>query len=172
LTTGAPILNQIQLKDTGVILSVTPRVNKNGLVILDINQEVSDVVATTSSTINSPTIQQRRIATSVAVKDGHSLALGGLVQEKAQIDNEGIPVLDKLPIIGAAFRNRSDSRTRTELIIFIRPRVMRNTTEADQVSAEFRQQLREMMPTRPAPRPEPLPPVQNGIGGLRDRILD
>ncbi len=99
LVAGRPILNQIEMKDTGVILSVTPRVNKNGLVVLDINQEVSDVVPTTTSTIDSPTIRQRRVATSVAVRDGHSLAIGGMVQEKAQITNENLPVLSDLPVI-------------------------------------------------------------------------
>ncbi len=156
LSTNAPILNQIEMKDTGVILSVTPRVNKNGLVVLDINQEVSDVVKTTTSNINSPTIRQRRVATSVAVNDGHSLAIGGMVQEKAQISNEAVPVLGELPIVGQAFRNRIDARVRTELIVFIRPRVIRGTAEADRIAEDFRQQFKAMMPVRPVPAPPPM----------------
>ncbi|MGF3025968.1 type II secretion system secretin GspD [Methylobacterium aquaticum] len=172
LTAGAPILNQIEMKDTGVILSVTPRVNKNGLVVLDINQEVSDVVPTTTSTIDSPTIRQRRVATSVAVRDGHSLAIGGMVQEKAQITNENMPVLSDLPLIGPAFRNRVDQRIRTELLVFIRPRVIRGTAEADRIADDFRQQFRTMMPVRPVLRPAPLPAAHEGSQGILRRMLD
>ncbi len=169
LAAGAPILNQIELKDTGVILSVTPRVNKNGLVVLDINQEVSDVVPTTTSTINSPTIRQRRVATSVAVNDGHTLALGGLVQEKSQLSNESLPILGDLPVIGPAFRNRSDQRVRTELIVFIRPKVIRGTAEADRIADDFRQQFRAMMPVRPVPPPPPMAMPLPGTEGVHRR---
>ncbi|MGX7703364.1 type II secretion system secretin GspD [Methylobacterium sp. Gmos1] len=172
LTAGAPILNQIEMKDTGVILSVTPRVNKNGLVVLDINQEVSDVVPTTTSAIDSPTIRQRRVATSVAVRDGHSLAIGGMVQEKAQITNENLPVLSDLPVIGSAFRNRVDQRVRTELLVFIRPRVIRGTAEADRIAEDFRQQFRAMMPVRPVLPPPPLPAAHEGSQGILRRMLD
>ncbi|GEP03107.1 type II secretion system protein GspD [Methylobacterium oxalidis] len=172
LAAGAPILNQIELKDTGVILSVTPRVNKNGLVVLDINQEVSDVVPTTSSAINSPTIRQRRVATSVAVNDGHSLAIGGLVQEKAQIGSESVPLLGDLPLVGAAFRNRVDARVRTELIVFIRPKVIRGTADADRITGDFREQFRAMMPIRPVPPPPPLTEIPAGSQGLLRRMID
>ena len=172
LAAGAPILNQIELKDTGVILSVTPWVNKNGLVVLDINQEVSDVVPTTTSTINSPTIRQRRVATSVAVNDGHTLALGGLVQEKSQLSNESLPILGDLPLIGTAFRNRSDIRVRTELIVFIRPKVIRGTAEADRIADDFRQQFRAMMPVRPVPPPPPMAMPLPGTEGVLRRMMD
>lgn len=172
LSAGAPILNQIELKDTGVILSVTPRVNKNGLVVLDINQEVSDVVPTTTSTINSPTIRQRRVATSVAVNDGHTLALGGLVQEKSQLSNESLPILGDLPLIGPAFRNRDDIRVRTELIVFIRPKVIRGTAEADRIADDFRQQFKAMMPVRPVPPPPPMAMPMPGTEGVLRRMMD
>ena len=172
LTAGAPILNQIEMKDTGVILSVTPRVNKNGLVVLDINQEVSDVVPTTTSQIDSPTIRQRRVATSVAVSDGHSLAIGGLVQEKGQIRNENLPVLSDLPVIGSAFRNRVDQRVRTELLVFIRPRVIRGTAEADRIAEDFRQQFKAMMPVRPVLPPAPMATAYEGPQGILRRMLD
>ncbi|WAJ27830.1 type II secretion system secretin GspD [Antarcticirhabdus aurantiaca] len=137
----APIVNRIEMKDTGVILSVTPRVNSNGNVLLNIEQEVSDVVRTTSSGIDSPTIRQRKIATTVVVEDGQSIALGGLVQEKRERGTEAVPVLGQLPVLGPAFRNRTDAVVRTELVIFIRPRVMRNGSEAQAVTREFRQGL-------------------------------
>jgi general secretion pathway protein D len=80
---GAPIVNTVELRDTGVILKVTPRVNDSGTIILDIAQEVSDVSQTTSSGINSPTIQQRRIASTVATRSGQMIALGGLIRDSA-----------------------------------------------------------------------------------------
>jgi general secretion pathway protein D len=140
-TTDAPIVNSVQLKDTGVILSVTPRVNDSGRVILDIEQEVSSVVKTSTSGIDSPTIQQRKIKTSVVVTDGEALALGGLIQEKEIDGKTKVPVLGDVPIIGAAFRQKTSNVSRTELIIFIRPRVIRDMDEARRITKEFRNEL-------------------------------
>ncbi|KQT69881.1 hypothetical protein ASG62_01900 [Aureimonas sp. Leaf427] len=140
-TINAPIVNQVEMKDTGVILSVTPRVNSNGHVLLNIEQEVSDVVRTTTSGIDSPTIRQRKVSTTVVVDDGQSIALGGLVQETKDKGTDQVPVLGDLPVVGAAFRNRKDVKRRTELVIFIRPRVMRNGSEAESVTREFRDGL-------------------------------
>ncbi|WP_192843219.1 type II secretion system secretin GspD [Aureimonas sp. AU12] len=143
-TINAPIVNQVEMKDTGVILSVTPRVNSNGHVLLNIEQEVSDVVRTTSSGIDSPTIRQRKVSTTVVVDDGQSIALGGLVQETKDRGTEQVPVLGDIPVLGAAFRNRKELKKRTELVIFIRPRVMRNGSEAESVTREFRDGLAQL----------------------------
>lgn len=137
----APIVNKVEMKDTGVILSVTPRVNSNGHVLLNIEQEVSDVVRTTTSGIDSPTIRQRKVATTVVVDDGQSIALGGLVQETREKGDGKVPILGDVPVLGAAFRDRTDVKKRTELVIFIRPRVMRNGSEAEAVTREFRDGL-------------------------------
>lgn len=137
----APIINSIEMKDTGVILNVVPRVNNAGRVMLEIEQEVSSVVKTTTSGIDSPTIQQRRISTKVMVNDGESLALGGLIQENNSLSRGQVPILGDIPIIGNAFKNKTDGIKRTELIIFIRPRVVRDIHEARDVTEEFRQQL-------------------------------
>jgi general secretion pathway protein D len=139
--TDAPIVNSVQLKDTGVILSVTPRVNDSGRVILDIQQEVSSVVKTTTSGIDSPTIQQRKIKTSVVVTDGEALALGGLIQERETDGKAKVPVLGDVPFLGAAFRHKTSNVSRTELIIFIRPRVIRDMEEARRITKEFRSEL-------------------------------
>ncbi|MEO5326527.1 type II secretion system secretin GspD [Mesorhizobium sp. CC13] len=138
---NAPIVNSVQMKDTGVILSVTPRINNAGRVMLDISQEVSNVVKTTTSGIDSPTIQQRKIDTKVLVNDGESLALGGLIQERNNVSRGQVPLLGDIPILGNAFKNKTDSITRTELIVFIRPRVVRNIPEARAVTDEFRGML-------------------------------
>jgi general secretion pathway protein D len=139
---GAPVVNSVEMKDTGIILTVVPRVNNAGRVMLDIEQEASSVAKTTSSGIDSPTIQQRRISTRVLVHDGESIALGGLIQERNSLTRSQIPILGDLPLVGNAFKNKTDTINRTELIIFIRPRVIRNQHEARGVTAEFRDQLR------------------------------
>jgi general secretion pathway protein D len=138
---NAPIVNNVELKDTGVILNVTPRVNDSGRVILDVQQEVSSVVKTNTSGIDSPTIRQRKIKTSVVVQDGEALALGGLIQEKETTGKSKVPVLGDIPLLGNAFRQKSNAIGRTELIIFIRPRVIRDMDEARRITSEFRKEI-------------------------------
>jgi general secretion pathway protein D len=140
-TANAPIVNTIQLLDTGIILRVTPRVGTGGLVLLDINQEVSSSVPTTSSTINSPTIQQRKISSSIAVQDGQTLAIGGLISDTRTKTRSGIPYLMDLPYVGPLFSLRNDQVDRTELIVLITPRIVHDEHEADAVSEELREKL-------------------------------
>ncbi|BAB53047.1 MULTISPECIES: type II secretion system secretin GspD [Mesorhizobium] len=135
---SAPIINSVQMKDTGVILTVTPRINNAGRVMLDIQQEVSNVTKTDSSDIDSPTIQQRKVQTRVLVNDGESLALGGLIQQNNSVDRSQVPILGDIPILGNAFKQKDDTIRRTELIIFIRPHVVRDINEAREVTDEFR----------------------------------
>ncbi|ARO26427.1 type II secretion system protein GspD [Rhizobium sp. S9] len=137
----SPVINSIELKDTGIILSVIPRVNSSGRVMLDIQQEVSDVVKTTSSGIDSPTIQQRKVSTRVVVNDNESLALGGLIQQKNSVSRSQVPLLGDIPLFGNAFKNKTDSIKKTELLIFIKPRIVRDVSEARDVTDEFRKQL-------------------------------
>lgn len=141
VTNASAVVNSVELKDTGIILSVTPRINNSGRVMLDIDQEVSDVVQTTTSGIDSPTIQQRKITTRVVVNDGESLALGGLIQEKKSLAEKKLPILGDVPVLGNAFKAKIDGIERTELIIFIRPRVVRSLDEAREVTEEFRAKM-------------------------------
>jgi general secretion pathway protein D len=139
---AAPIVNAVQLRDTGVILRITPRVNKSGLVLLDVAQEVSDVVPTTSSSIDSPTIQQRRIASTVAVHDGETIALGGLIRDSTTRSRGGIPYLRKIPLVGELFGSTGKNNRRTELIVLITPRVIRSSQEAESLMDELHDQFR------------------------------
>ena len=154
----APIVTNVELKDTGLILKVTPRVNDSGLVTLDIEQEVSSVVKTTTSGIDSPTIRQRKMTTSVVVSNNEALALGGLIQEKETTGKSKVPVLGDVPFLGNAFRQKSNAVARTELVIFIRPRVIRDLEEARRVTEEFRKELSVQAPrvrrTEPTPGEE------------------
>lgn len=144
---GAPVINTVELRDTGIILTMTPRVNSSGRVLLDIEQEASSVIETTSSGIDSPTIQQRKIATRVVVNDGEAIALGGLIQERETSNSSQVPVLGDVPVVGNLFRSKRSRSERTELIIFIRPRVIRNIHEARAITDEFRRQMDFSSPT-------------------------
>lgn len=136
-----PIINSVALKDTGVILSVTPRVSDNGKVVLEIEQEVSSANRTVTSGIDSPTISQRRVKTSVVVQDGDVVTLGGMIQERNTETKSQVPLLGNLPVVGAAFRQKDDKIERTELLIFIRPLVVANRRDAQAVTQELRQRL-------------------------------
>jgi general secretion pathway protein D len=143
---ASPIVNSVQFRSTGVILSVTPRVNSSGNVELDIQQEVSDVVPTTTSTIDSPTIQQRKIKSSVSVHDGQTIALGGLIRDRQSHGKSGIPVLSDIPVVGTLFGTTTNTGDRTELLVLITPHVIRSPAEADAVTDELRQRLQSVLP--------------------------
>ena len=148
----APIVNSIEYRDTGVILKVTPRVNASGLVLLDVSQEVSDVntnVATGGSlTQSSPTISTRRISTSVAVQDGQVIALGGLFRDAKSFGRNGIPILSRIPVLGALFGDHKTMQNRTELIVLLKPHVMRTPDDGRSVTEELRAKLRTLEPFR------------------------
>ena len=146
VVTGGPILSAIQMIDTGVILSVTPHVNDNGRVQLEIEQEVSTATPTTSSGIDSPTIQQRRVRTAVAVPDGEAVALGGLIQERNTVNKNAMPVLGDIPVLGNAFGTKDDQINRTELLIIIRPRVVRDSEDARRATDEYRSRIKSETP--------------------------
>jgi general secretion pathway protein D len=146
ITANTAIVNSIAMQDTGVILSVTPRINESGRVQLEIEQEVSAVVKTTTSNIDSPTIQQRRVMTTVVVNDGEVLALGGMIQDQASRTSSQIPILGDLPVLGAMFSDRNSSVKKTELIILITPRVVRDGAESRLVSEEYRRKMNVYTP--------------------------
>ena len=139
---NAPVVNSIDFRDTGVILKIRPRVGESGRVIMDIEQEVSDVVTTTTSGIDSPTIAQRLLRTSVAVNSGQTLALGGLIQDRSSLLQTKVPLLGDVPVVGELFKSKEDDIDRSELLILITPRVIRDANEARRVTDEFRQRLR------------------------------
>ena len=138
---SAPVVNSISYVDTGVILEVTPRVNASGLVTLDIALDVSDADRTLISDIDSPTIEQRSIRTTVAVQSGETVALGGLIRERSEESASGIPVLMDIPLLGNLFKATGQDMERTELLVLITPRVVRGAAQARAVTEELRQRL-------------------------------
>jgi general secretion pathway protein D len=148
-TTSAPIVAEIEYRDTGVILDIIPRVNASGLVVLDIIQEVSDVAptvvsaaTTTTTQATTPTISQRRIASTVAINSGETVALGGLIRESSNRSVSGVPLLSEIPMVGNLFKTTSDSTQRTELLVLLTPRVVRDRQDARTVTEQLRERLR------------------------------
>jgi general secretion pathway protein D len=104
------------------------------------------VVPTTTSNIDSPTIQQRKVKSSVSVHDGGTIALGGLIRDSQTRGKSGIPVLSDIPVVGTLFGTRNNENDRTELLILITPHVIRNPKEADAVTEELRQRVQTLLP--------------------------
>ncbi len=140
-STGFAQANQIQYKDTGVTLDVKPRVNANGMVIMEIKQIVSSVKETTVGVTSSATINKQEIESNIAVKDGETIALGGLIKEDNTANKAGIPFLYQLPWIGPLFGNTTYKKTRAELVVLITPRVVTNKQDSRVISDEFKRKL-------------------------------
>jgi general secretion pathway protein D len=162
VSTGTGVLNSFQYLETGVLLAVTPRINSGGMVTLEINQEVSAPKADSTTANPNPSVSTRNAKTSVQVASGESIVLGGLIQENTQRTSSGIPLLSKIPILGAAFGSQTINRQRTELVLMVTPKIVSDTNQARQVTEELRQKLPSlegMLPPRPKTPPPPTPDV-------------
>ncbi|WP_165359448.1 type II secretion system secretin GspD [Lichenibacterium minor] len=149
----SPVVNNVDYKDTGIILNVLPKVNANGVVTLDIEQQVSAVVATDSSTL-TPTISQRRVRSSVAVSNGQTVMLAGLISDTRSNDRSGIPGVGSIAFLNDLLTSHDSAVNRTEIIIFIKPQIISNAADAEQVTEEFHDRLQSMQrtPDRPIVR--------------------
>lgn len=146
---NSAVVNSVEYRDTGVILKVTPRVNASGMVLLDIAQEVSDVGPNQTSGIDSPTISTRRISTSIAAQDGQVIALGGLFRNSQSFGKNGLPILSRIPVLGGLLFGNSDNREqRTELLVILKPHVLRSVEDGRAVTEELRAKLRTLEPFR------------------------
>jgi general secretion pathway protein D len=142
LTSSADIINSVAYQPTGVLLQVTPRVNSDGLVTMDIAQEVSSVApGTTTSGLNSPTFNDRVVKSRVVVQDGQTLGIAGLINDNITKSNSGIPFLKNIPVLGLLFGTQSNTRTRTELLVLITPHVVHDQRDAMALTQDLRDQL-------------------------------
>jgi general secretion pathway protein D len=137
------VVNTIDYKNTGIILRVQPRANANGNVVLDIEQEISSIAAASAATPTlTPTVSQRRVKSTIAVASGQTVLLAGLITETENKQRQGIPGLDQLPgALGDAFSHQNTSRARTELILFIRPTVVKDAVDAHVIAEEMRSKM-------------------------------
>lgn len=138
---NALVTSTIQFVETGVSLQVAPRVSQNGNVVMDIYQNIRTANPTTSSGIDSPTIDQREVSTSVSVPSGDTIVLGGLIQDTNSDGNVGVPGLRNLPVLGPLFGTTTKRSERTELLVLITPTAIRNASEAREATNELRKKL-------------------------------
>jgi general secretion pathway protein D len=134
----APTVNEVEYKNTGVILRVTPRVSANGTVNLEVEQEISNVLRNGTEDSLTPTISQRRVKSAVSVTNGQTVVLAGLIQEQIERTKQGIPVIMDLPVVGDFVSTQSNRSDRTELIIFIKPQIIRDSVDAQLIAEELR----------------------------------
>lgn len=146
VTVGATnvFTNTIQNRDTGIILTVTPRITATGLVSLRIAQEISSAQAPPSSAIQSPTFLKRLVSTRAVVQDGETIALGGLIQDSIITQRNRIPLLGDIPGLGYLFGTTSRSKEKTELIILLTPRIVPDTQSARDATRELREKLGDL----------------------------
>ena len=178
VSTGTGVLNSFQYLETGILLAVTPRINSGGLVTLELNQEVSEVDRSNITASNpNPDVITRNAKTSVIVASGESIALGGLIRDIKNYGSTGIPLLSKIPVVGALFGVQTFNRRRTELVMVITPKIVNDPAQAREATQELRQKLPalrnllpsldsqkplpswEARPVEPAPAPAYLPPA-------------
>jgi general secretion pathway protein D len=154
-----PLVNTISYLNTGVILQVLPRINANGNVNLEIQQEISNVANNANATTLTPTVSQRKVKSSVSVASGQTVLLGGLITETQNRSRNGIPILEEIPLLGQLASTNDRSTQRTELIIFIEPQIIRDSVDASKVAQELRARLRGSaeiaFPPGPALRSDP-----------------
>lgn len=142
VSTGTGVVNSFQYLETGILLAVTPRINSGGMVTLEVNQEVSAPDFTTVTAANpNPSVSTRNAKTSVVVANGESVALGGLISENNGFSTSGIPLLSKIPVLGALFGTQNVTRQRTELVLVITPKIVSDPVQARQVTEELRDRL-------------------------------
>jgi general secretion pathway protein D len=131
------------MRNTGVILKVLPHIYSNGSIQLEVDQEISNVVNPDQPTL-TPTIAQRRVHSTVSVTSGQTVLLGGLISERKQNTRSGIPGLREIKFLGDMFGNTSSTKSRSEIIIFIKTQMIRNSLDAGAVTEEFRDRLELM----------------------------
>ncbi|MCB2181685.1 MAG: type II secretion system secretin GspD [Desulfobulbaceae bacterium] len=145
-TTTSQVDKTIQYKDTGVILEVTPQINYNGVILLTVSQTVSKAESNTTSDISSPVISTREIKTKLAVKDGQTILMGGMIDRTTETTQSGVPFLMDIPVLGNFFKYQTDKTDKTELIVAITPYVIESEDVLDQYITQFEDKIRQLRP--------------------------
>ena len=162
-TAGSANATSVSYIDTGVLLDVVPRVSPGGLVYMDIQQIVSN--PTTQDKFGNYTIANRSLSTEVAVQSGQTVLLGGMIQQNDSTQDNGVPFLNRIPVLGRLFGTTDRNKSRTELIVLITPRIIRNPEDARRITDEYQTQFESLRPILPkgdtaptgAPASAPIP---------------
>ncbi len=162
----------IQREEVGTILKITPQINEGDSVMLKIEQESSSIAASSQGAVDLVT-NKRTINTNVLIEDGGTVVLGGLIQDTQTGSEKRVPFLGRIPVIGEAFRTRSAQKTKTNLMVFIKPRILRDANdtaiETNQKYNYLRDQQRnlaprgEVLPLLPGEKPAVLPPLPEPV---------
>jgi general secretion pathway protein D len=148
ISTGGNITSNIQYKDTGLSLSVTPSVNAGNMVTMQLNQSVTDVGDVDAAT-GQRSFLQRNLTSKVAVRSGEALVLGGLMRENTTQGKTGLPLLQDIPLFGSLFGTNASNTKRTELLVIITPRVVRTEQDLRQLGSELRDRMKSLFPRPP-----------------------
>jgi general secretion pathway protein D len=152
--------------DVGIILDVVPRIAQNGLVTMDVQQSANELQGFTS--FNAPIIAQREAFTQVSVADGQTVIIGGIIRDAQTKSATKVPILGDLPLIGGLFRSTDTTKSKTELMVFLTPRIVRSPAQAATMTDQQKSQLRTPIPPSPGPVPDgqnPVPPNEIPPGG-------
>ncbi|WP_332773875.1 type II secretion system secretin GspD [Phenylobacterium sp.] len=141
---GAPLVVTTEYRDTGVILRIKPRINGEHTVLVELSQEVSGVARTTTSGIDSPTIQQRKFESSLQLREGETIALGGLISTGRTFDDAGVPGLKDIPVVGALFKSQRRDARRTELIVLLTANIIRSDRPEPATWDDLRKSMGEL----------------------------
>ncbi|MFQ5901106.1 MAG: type II secretion system secretin GspD [Thermodesulfobacteriota bacterium] len=170
-TTTGQTVQDIEYRKTGVILTVTPDITEGGVVAMDVRQEVSDIGPDrTVGNATYPSFIKREVETHIVTRDGESIVIGGLIQERTDETITGVPILSKVPILGHLFRYTTDTLVKTELVVLLTPRVIWDIGHASDITKEFKNSLeglKDMLEKQkkiissPPPRISPLVPPQS-----------
>lgn len=155
------ITRDIQFRSTGTILTVTPHITAEHMVRLELQQEVSDAVRTTSSNIDSPTIQTRTLSSTLLIEDRTTLLLGGLISTRNVNSDSGLPILKDLPVVGVPFKNTTTEQQRRELLLLLTVHVVDLDSDVQQLVKRYRAAV-ESLDASPA---SPDVPVRDGSQG-------
>ncbi|AVS98066.1 type II secretion system secretin GspD [Paracidovorax avenae] len=154
-STGSSTVNPfttVERKDVGLMLRVRPQINEHGNVKLTLYQEVSQVNPGTTGNPNGPTTSKRSIESTVMVSDGNVIVLGGLLEDRYSLDQDKVPLMGDLPVVGSLFRNENRSRRKTNLMVFLRPVVIRDSATSDALMMDRYEAIRAVQrATQPSP---------------------
>ena len=142
-TAGTTITNTVQYRKTGILLTVTPHINSSGLVKMELIQEVSDV-GEFNDKLNNYSFLTRKADTSLVVEDNQTVVMAGLMKTNKSNSQSGIPYLKDVPVLGYLFGGLTKEVKKTELIIMITPHVIKNRSQADEITREFSQKVSDL----------------------------
>jgi general secretion pathway protein D len=153
------LLTTVQYRSTGVILKIKPVIHSGDQIDLDVQQEVSEAVNTTTGVTSSPTIQQRRVDTKITLRSGATVLLGGLISNTGSDGKNGVPLLKDIPVLGNLFSKQARSERRTELVVLITAYIANDTHEAEAITDAFRKSLGTWA-HQPSALPKPALPAE------------